>query len=110
MSILEPSSTTVRELSPSYDPWDPITSLRKHGRHVLTSVEMTVTNLCNMRCEHCAVGDSLTMKEGEMLPLKNMLDRPAGRTSANDQYYRRGADVPRIDGREYHRTAAEICP
>lgn len=75
MSILEPSSTTVRELSPSYDPWDPITSLRKHGRHVLTSVEMTVTNLCNMRCEHCAVGDSLTMKEGEMLPLKNMLDR-----------------------------------
>ncbi|CAH1204868.1 hypothetical protein PAECIP111892_02569 [Paenibacillus auburnensis] len=72
---LEPSSRTIRELSPSFDPWDPITSLREHGRHVLTSVEMTVTNLCNMRCEHCAVGDSLTMKEGEMLPLKNMLDR-----------------------------------
>lgn len=75
MSILEPSSTPFRELSPSFDPWDPITSLRKYGRHVLTSVEMTVTNLCNMRCEHCAVGDSLTTKEGEMLPLKDMLDR-----------------------------------
>jgi radical SAM/CxCxxxxC motif protein YfkAB len=65
---------SMKELSPSYDPWDPITSLRTHGRHVLTSVEMTVTNLCNMRCEHCAVGDSLTMKEGEMLPLRMMLD------------------------------------
>ncbi|WP_187355347.1 radical SAM/CxCxxxxC motif protein YfkAB ['Paenibacillus yunnanensis' Narsing Rao et al. 2020] len=75
MSISEPSWTTVRELSPAYDPWDPITSLREHGRHVLTSVEMTVTNLCNMRCEHCAVGDSLTMREAEMLPLKTMLDR-----------------------------------
>lgn len=28
-----------------------------------------------MRCEHCAVGDSLTSREGDMLPLKNMLDR-----------------------------------
>ncbi len=68
-------SSSIKELSPSYDPWDPITSLRQQGRHVLTSVEMTVTNLCNMRCEHCAVGDALTAKEGEMLPLKQMLDR-----------------------------------
>ncbi|MFF2910132.1 radical SAM/CxCxxxxC motif protein YfkAB [Paenibacillus sp. NPDC057934] len=76
MNVIRPmSSFPQKELSPSYDPWDPITSLRQYGRHVLTSVEMTVTNLCNMRCEHCAVGDSLTMKEGEMLPLKNMLDR-----------------------------------
>ncbi|WP_419886210.1 radical SAM/CxCxxxxC motif protein YfkAB [Paenibacillus sp. B-A-8] len=75
MNVFRPLTSSPRELSPSYDPWDPITSLRKHGRHVLTSVEFTVTNLCNMRCEHCAVGDSLTSKEGDMLPLKNMLDR-----------------------------------
>ncbi|MDQ0191840.1 radical SAM/CxCxxxxC motif protein YfkAB [Paenibacillus wynnii] len=75
MNVNRPSSLSLKELSPSYDPWDPITSLRSHGRHVLTSVEMTVTNLCNMRCEHCAVGDSLTLKEGEMLPLKQMLSR-----------------------------------
>ncbi|SES91821.1 radical SAM/CxCxxxxC motif protein YfkAB [Paenibacillus sp. NFR01] len=75
MNIAEPASEPFRELSPSYDPWDPITSLRRFGRHVLTSVEMTVTNLCNMRCEHCAVGDSLTMKEGAMLPLHQMLHR-----------------------------------
>ncbi|MFI2856629.1 radical SAM/CxCxxxxC motif protein YfkAB [Paenibacillus sp. JSM ZJ436] len=62
-------------LSPDFDPWDPIVSLRKHGRHVLTSVEMTVTHLCNMRCEHCAVGDMLVMKEAPMLPLDMMLKR-----------------------------------
>lgn len=65
----------VTPLSPAYDPWDPILSLRKHGRHVLTSVEMTVTHLCNMRCEHCAVGDMLVMKETSMLPLDLMLKR-----------------------------------
>ncbi len=59
----------------SADPWDPIYSLRKHGKHVLTSVEMTVTNLCNMRCEHCAVGDSLVSVEGELLPLDAMIRR-----------------------------------
>lgn len=61
-------------IHPGHDPWDPIYSLRKFGRHVLTSVEMTVTNLCNMRCEHCAVGDSLVLKEPEHIPLSLMLD------------------------------------
>jgi len=75
MNQVRPSLLPLEMLSPSYDPWDPITSLRSHGKHVLTSVEMTVTNLCNMRCEHCAVGDSLTLKEGEMLPLNEMLHR-----------------------------------
>lgn len=62
-----PSSWTA--LSPEYDPWDPIRSLQQYGRHELTSVELTVTHLCNMRCEHCAVGDSLTMSEAPHLPL-----------------------------------------
>ncbi|PYI57169.1 radical SAM/CxCxxxxC motif protein YfkAB [Paenibacillus flagellatus] len=62
-------------LSPEYDPWDPIRSLRRYGRHVLTSVEFTVTNLCNMRCEHCAVGDALTMTEGARVPLADVLRR-----------------------------------
>ncbi|RCX17351.1 radical SAM/CxCxxxxC motif protein YfkAB [Fontibacillus phaseoli] len=61
-------------ISPGYDPWDPIVSLREFGRHVLTSVEMTVTNLCNMRCEHCAVGDSLMLREPEQIPLEVMLN------------------------------------
>ncbi len=62
-------------LSASFDPWDPIRSLQRYGRHALTSVEFTVSNLCNMRCEHCAVGYTLTMSEGEKLPLSQMLER-----------------------------------
>lgn len=57
------------------DPWDPIHSLEAFGRHVLTSVEFTVTNLCNMRCEHCAVGDALVQKEGPRVPLDTVLRR-----------------------------------
>jgi len=63
------------ELAPEYDPWDPIRSLRRYGRHVLTSVEFTVSNLCNMRCEHCAVGHTLKMSEPEKLPLDLILRR-----------------------------------
>lgn len=62
-------------ISPAYDPWDPIRSLKRFGRHRLTSVELTVTQLCNMRCEHCAVGDSLTTKEAPHLPLDAVLRR-----------------------------------
>lgn len=57
------------------DPWDPLRSITRYGKHVLTSVEFTVTNLCNMRCEHCAVGDVLTMTEGAKWPLRDVLAR-----------------------------------
>ncbi|MDF2669725.1 MAG: hypothetical protein K0R67_2031, partial [Paenibacillus sp.] len=67
--------TGLTPLSPAYDPWDPIRSLHRYGRHVLTSVELTMTNLCNMRCEHCAVGDVLTMTEGDRIPLSDILKR-----------------------------------
>ncbi|WP_084159244.1 radical SAM/CxCxxxxC motif protein YfkAB [Paenibacillus taiwanensis] len=62
-------------LSPAYDPWDPIRSLHQHNQHKLTSVEMTVAQVCNMRCEHCAVGHTLIMREPNMLPLDLMLKR-----------------------------------
>lgn len=65
----------VGEIGPCNDPWDPVRSLSHFGKHVLTSVEMTVTHLCNMRCEHCAVGDGLAITEGELLPLAQMLKR-----------------------------------
>ncbi|WP_274652313.1 radical SAM/CxCxxxxC motif protein YfkAB [Paenibacillus humicola] len=67
--------TEPAALSPINDPWDPIVSLRTFGRHRLTSVEMTVSNLCNMRCEHCAVGDSLVLAEPPKLPVDDMLRR-----------------------------------
>jgi len=58
-----------------YDPWDPMHALRRYGRYRLTSVELTVTHLCNMRCEHCAVGDALVTSEAERLPLVLVLKR-----------------------------------
>src|SRR5665647_597080 len=62
-----------KPLSPSNDPWEPLNSLHHYGKHVLTSVEMTVTNLCNMRCEHCAVGDALVLTEQAPIPLTDMI-------------------------------------
>lgn len=62
-------------LSAAHDPWDPIHSLQAYGRHVLTSVEFTVSNQCNMRCEHCAVGHTLVYTEGSKLPLELLLRR-----------------------------------
>ncbi|MDP5275077.1 radical SAM/CxCxxxxC motif protein YfkAB [Chengkuizengella axinellae] len=57
------------------DPWDPFHSLKKHGKHVLTSIELTISNLCNMRCEHCAVGDSLSFTEEEKIPLDLIINK-----------------------------------
>jgi radical SAM/CxCxxxxC motif protein YfkAB len=65
----------LQPLSPSYDPWDPRLGLQRYGRHRLTSVELTVTHLCNMRCEHCAVGFGLQWKESPHLPLDLILKR-----------------------------------
>ncbi len=72
---LQINKQSLPPLSPANDPWDPIRSIRQFGRHRLTSVEMTVSNLCNMRCEHCAVGDTLVMAEPAKLPLEQMLRR-----------------------------------
>jgi radical SAM/CxCxxxxC motif protein YfkAB len=60
-------------LSPNNDPWDPIYSLNHYDKHVLTSVEMTLTNLCNMRCEHCAVGDALILTEEAPIPVDDII-------------------------------------
>lgn len=55
-------------LSPVTDPWEPELT-RRQGAHALTSVEVTVTTRCNLRCVHCAVGETLGAAEPERLPL-----------------------------------------
>lgn len=65
----------LKPITPAYDPWDPIRSLQSYGEHRLTSVEMTVAQVCNMRCEHCAVGHTLIMREPDLIPLDLMLKR-----------------------------------
>jgi radical SAM/CxCxxxxC motif protein YfkAB len=67
--LMQPSQAC----SPLNDPWDPLVSLQRYGKHVLTSVEMTVTNLCNMRCEHCAVGDALVMTEAAPIAVDDII-------------------------------------
>ena len=75
MNTIEFNARPLSPLSPTNDPWDPIRSLQQYKEHTLTSVEMTVSNLCNMRCEHCAVGDTLVMAEPDKLPIELMLQR-----------------------------------
>ncbi|MDF2631076.1 MAG: hypothetical protein K0R39_4907 [Symbiobacteriaceae bacterium] len=61
-------------MGPGFDPWEPEVT-RRSGLHVLTSVEVTVTNRCNMRCRHCAVGETLALKEPDRVPLSLLFDR-----------------------------------
>ncbi|WP_108021905.1 radical SAM/CxCxxxxC motif protein YfkAB [Melghirimyces profundicolus] len=62
-------------LSPAWDPWDPWYTRSRKGRHELTGVEFTVTQLCNLRCEHCAVGEALVKEEGIPLPADQLIRR-----------------------------------
>ncbi|MCR8643682.1 radical SAM/CxCxxxxC motif protein YfkAB [Paenibacillus sp. N1-5-1-14] len=75
MNLNSQVANSKQPISTIYDPWDPIRSYREHKKHVLTSVEVTMSNLCNMRCEHCAVGDTLTMTEPEKLPISLLLQK-----------------------------------
>ncbi|PRO65436.1 radical SAM/CxCxxxxC motif protein YfkAB [Alkalicoccus urumqiensis] len=57
-------------MRPSHDPWEAYLDQEAYGGPALTNIEFTTTNLCNMRCEHCAVGYSLQQKEPDPLPLE----------------------------------------
>jgi radical SAM/CxCxxxxC motif protein YfkAB len=64
-----------RPLSPAWDPWDAWYTRQEKGHYQLTSVEFTVTHLCNLRCEHCAVGEALLEREGIPLPVEQLIRR-----------------------------------
>lgn len=65
----------LQKITPSYDPWEAYLDIEEYGEACLTNVEFTTTNLCNMRCEHCAVGYSLQTKDPDALPLELLLHR-----------------------------------
>lgn len=67
--------TTLKEITPSYDPWEAYLDVEKHGGLTLTNIEFTTTTLCNMRCAHCAVGYTLQTKDQEALPIELILQR-----------------------------------
>ncbi|MBM4764298.1 radical SAM/CxCxxxxC motif protein YfkAB [Bacillus sp. B15-48] len=66
---------TKKKLSPNYDPWEAYMDIDEHGKNVLSNIEFTTTTLCNMRCEHCAVGYTLSPKDPAGLPLELLLKR-----------------------------------
>ncbi|WP_416148906.1 radical SAM/CxCxxxxC motif protein YfkAB [Salipaludibacillus sp. HK11] len=63
------------KIRPSYDPWEAYLDIKEFGKPQLTNIEFTTTNLCNMRCEHCAVGYSLMTKDPDALPLQLFIDK-----------------------------------
>lgn len=67
--------TTLKEITPSYDPWEAYLDVEKHGSLTLTNIEFTTTTLCNMRCAHCAVGYTLQTKDPVALPIELILQK-----------------------------------
>ncbi|EFV74817.1 hypothetical protein HMPREF1013_04843 [Bacillus sp. 2_A_57_CT2] len=57
------------------DPWEAYLDVKQYVKPVLSSIEFTTTHLCNMRCRHCAVGQTLTNKDPKALPLELLLQR-----------------------------------
>ncbi len=57
------------------DPWEPYSDINQYGQPVLSNVEFTTTNLCNMRCSHCAVGYTLQTRDPDPLPMSLIMQR-----------------------------------
>nr|WP_263323250.1 radical SAM/CxCxxxxC motif protein YfkAB [Neobacillus sp. Marseille-Q6967] len=66
---------SLRKITPDYDPWEAYLDIKEYGKPHLTNIEFTTTTLCNMRCEHCAVGYTLQTKDPKALPLHLLLTR-----------------------------------
>ncbi|WP_204555489.1 radical SAM/CxCxxxxC motif protein YfkAB [Bacillus ectoiniformans] len=62
-------------IHPAFDPWEAYMDVNEHGRMLLSNVEFTTTTLCNMRCEHCAVGYTLQTRDPEALPFSLIQQR-----------------------------------
>jgi radical SAM/CxCxxxxC motif protein YfkAB len=66
---------SLKPITTSYDPWEAYLDVKQYGKMSLTNIEFTTTTLCNMRCEHCAVGYTLQPKDPDALPLEILLKR-----------------------------------
>ncbi|WP_053365649.1 radical SAM/CxCxxxxC motif protein YfkAB [Bacillus sp. FJAT-27245] len=66
---------TKQKMTPQFDPWEAYLDIEQYGKPMLTNIEFTTTTLCNMRCEHCAVGYTLQPKDPDALPLDLLLGR-----------------------------------
>ena len=69
-------------ISINNDPWEAYNDILEHNQLTLSNIEFTTTNLCNMRCCHCAVGYTLQTKDPDPLPM--------------DIIYRRLDEIPNL--------------
>ncbi|UII56534.1 radical SAM/CxCxxxxC motif protein YfkAB [Cytobacillus spongiae] len=65
----------LEKITPSYDPWEAYMDVKEYGKLTLSNIEFTTTTLCNMRCEHCAVGYTLQPKDPQALPIELLFKR-----------------------------------
>ncbi|AMG63481.1 MULTISPECIES: radical SAM/CxCxxxxC motif protein YfkAB [Staphylococcus] len=75
-------TTNKQPISIQNDPWETYNDIESYGHLALSNIEFTTTNLCNMRCSHCAVGYTLQTKDPESLPM--------------DLIYRRLDEIPHL--------------
>nr|WP_239442774.1 radical SAM/CxCxxxxC motif protein YfkAB [Staphylococcus sp. GDY8P100P] len=73
---------TKQPISINNDPWEAYTDIDMHNQLTLSNIEFTTTNLCNMRCSHCAVGYILQTQDPDPLPM--------------DIIYRRLDEIPHL--------------
>ncbi|WP_044338562.1 radical SAM/CxCxxxxC motif protein YfkAB [Rossellomorea aquimaris] len=64
-----------KKMSIDHDPWEAYLDVDQHGDITLSNIEFTTTTLCNMRCEHCAVGYTLSPKDPSALPIEMILEK-----------------------------------
>ncbi len=65
--------TSKKPLVPTQDAWEAYRDIEQFGKMTLSNIEFTTTVLCNMRCEHCAVGYTLQSKDPDALPIDVLL-------------------------------------
>lgn len=69
------TDTLSKKMSIDHDPWEAYLDVDEHGDNTLSNIEFTTTTLCNMRCEHCAVGYTLSPKDPSALPIELILQK-----------------------------------
>ena len=62
-------------ITPLNDPWEAYMDVEEYGEMTLSNIEFTTTNMCNMRCAHCAVGYTLQSSDPDALPIELILKR-----------------------------------
>ncbi|GAB3046796.1 radical SAM/CxCxxxxC motif protein YfkAB [Virgibacillus ainsalahensis] len=64
-----------QSMTPANDPWEAYRDVEEHGEMTLSNIEFTTTNMCNMRCAHCAVGYTLQPSDPDALPMDLLIKR-----------------------------------